>query len=78
MRKMDRECDRMVKEVEQKFRETEIIYNEFRHFTEEFNQAVLVPESVMDVNDLRVKVELVALKKFISMFIVHFSKKQVS
>ena len=70
---MDRECDRMVKEAEQKLRETEMIYNQFKHFTEEFQQAVIAPESVMDVNDLRVKVELAALKKFISMLIVIIS-----
>ena len=79
---MGRECDKMIKEAEQKLRESKVIYNEFKQFTKEFKQLVISPDCVMDINDLRVKVELASLKKFISMLTVelswHFSKIQAS
>lgn len=57
LRKLARECDKLIKQVKQKLIETEIFYDSFSQ---------LVPNAVMaDINDLRIKVELVSLKKFI-------------
>lgn len=65
LRKLERNCLALVQNMETKHRETESQYREFCVQKHELEQGFVNMPVEININDLRMKVELATLKKYI-------------